>query len=52
MDGQYKLTEDNRLNVSTMVHDNKTSETYIENSVERGYYHTSAPNRRLNFVRC
>ena len=33
-DGLQKLSEDDLLHVVTMVHDNKTSETYTKNDVE------------------
>ena len=33
-DGLQKLNEDDLLHVVTMVHDNKTSETYTKNDVE------------------
>jgi transcription initiation factor TFIID/TFIIF subunit len=33
-DGLQKLGEDDLLHVVTMVHDNKTSETYTKNDVE------------------
>lgn len=33
-DGLQKLSEDDLLQVVTMVHDNKTSETYTKNDVE------------------
>lgn len=36
-DGLQKLSEDDLLHVVTMVHDNKTSETYTKNDVESTY---------------
>jgi transcription initiation factor IIF auxiliary subunit len=36
-DGLQKLGEDDLLHVVTMVHDNKTSETYTKNDVESEY---------------
>jgi transcription initiation factor TFIID/TFIIF subunit len=33
-DGLQKLTEDDLLQVVTMVHDNKSNETYTKNDVE------------------
>jgi transcription initiation factor IIF auxiliary subunit len=33
-DGLQKLSEDDLLHVVTLVHDNKTSETYTKNDVE------------------
>lgn len=36
-DGLQKLSEDDLLHVVTMVHDNKTSETYTKNDVESEY---------------
>lgn len=33
-DGLQKLTEEDLLHVVTMVHDNKTSDTYTKNDVE------------------
>jgi transcription initiation factor IIF auxiliary subunit len=33
-DGLQKLSEDDLLHVVTMVHDNKTSDTYTKNDVE------------------
>jgi transcription initiation factor IIF auxiliary subunit len=36
-DGLQKLSEDDLLHVVTMVHDNKTSETYTKNDVESMY---------------
>ncbi|KAF2000961.1 hypothetical protein P154DRAFT_575664 [Amniculicola lignicola CBS 123094] len=38
-DGLQKLSEDDLLQVVTMVHDNKTSETYTKNDVENGEFH-------------
>ena len=38
-DGLQKLSEDDLLHVVTMVHDNKTSETYTKNDVESTYPH-------------
>lgn len=38
-EGLQKLTEDDLLHVVTMVHDNKTSETYTKNDVENGEFH-------------
>ncbi|KAF2709945.1 transcription initiation factor-like protein subunit [Pleomassaria siparia CBS 279.74] len=38
-DGLQKLTEDDLLHVVTLVHDNKTSETYTKNDVENGEFH-------------
>lgn len=38
-DGLQKLSEDDLLHVVTMVHDNKTSETYTKNDVENGEFH-------------
>jgi transcription initiation factor TFIID/TFIIF subunit len=40
-DGLQKLGEDDLLHVVTMVHDNKTSETYTKNDVESrfGFIH-------------
>ncbi|RMZ70692.1 transcription initiation factor TFIID subunit 14 [Pyrenophora seminiperda CCB06] len=38
-DGLQKLNEDDLLQVVTMVHDNKTSETYTKNDVENGEFH-------------
>ncbi|KAF2643978.1 transcription initiation factor TFIID subunit 14 [Massarina eburnea CBS 473.64] len=38
-DGLQKLTEDDLLHVVTMVHDNKSSETYTKNDVENGEFH-------------
>jgi transcription initiation factor TFIID/TFIIF subunit len=34
-DGLQKLGEDDLLKVVQMVHDNKTSQTYVRNDVER-----------------
>lgn len=36
-DGLQKLSEDDLLHVVTMIHDNKTSETYTKNDVESMY---------------
>lgn len=36
-DGLQKLGEDDLLQVVQMVHDNKTSETYTKNDVERTF---------------
>lgn len=36
-DGLQKLSEDDLLHVVTMIHDNKTSETYTKNDVESTY---------------
>jgi transcription initiation factor IIF auxiliary subunit len=36
-DGLQKLSEDDLLHVVTMVHDNKTAETYTKNDVESMY---------------
>jgi transcription initiation factor TFIID/TFIIF subunit len=36
-DGLQKLGEDDLLHVVTLVHDNKTSETYTKNDVESEY---------------
>lgn len=36
-EGLQKLSEDDLLHVVTMVHDNKTSETYTKNDVESAY---------------
>ena len=33
-DGLQKLSEDDLLHIVTMIHDNKTSETYTKNDVE------------------
>lgn len=38
-DGLQKLSEDDLLHVVTLVHDNKTSETYTKNDVENGEFH-------------
>ncbi|KAG9204189.1 hypothetical protein B5807_03289 [Epicoccum nigrum] len=38
-DGLQKLSEDDLLHVVTMIHDNKTSETYTKNDVENGEFH-------------
>ncbi|KAF1951255.1 hypothetical protein CC80DRAFT_519569 [Byssothecium circinans] len=38
-DGLQKLSEDDLLHVVTMVHDNKSSETYTKNDVENGEFH-------------
>lgn len=38
-DGLQKLNEDDLLQVVTMVHDNKTDETYTKNDVENGEFH-------------
>ncbi|KAJ4305614.1 transcription factor TFIIF complex subunit Tfg3 [Kalmusia sp. IMI 367209] len=38
-DGLQKLNEDDLLQVVTMVHDNKTNETYTKNDVENGEFH-------------
>lgn len=38
-DGLQKLSEDDLLHVVTMVHDNKTNETYTKNDVENGEFH-------------
>jgi len=38
-EGLQKLNEDDLLHVVTMVHDNKTSETYTKNDVENGEFH-------------
>ncbi|CAI6332768.1 unnamed protein product [Periconia digitata] len=38
-EGLQKLSEDDLLHVITMVHDNKTSETYVKNDVENGEFH-------------
>ena len=35
-DGLQKLDEEDLLKVVQMVHDNKTTETYVKNDVERG----------------
>jgi transcription initiation factor TFIID/TFIIF subunit len=40
-DGLQKLGEDDLLHVVTMVHDNKTSETYTKNDVESKLDHGS-----------
>lgn len=37
-DGLQKLSEDDLLHVVTMVHDNKTSETYTKNDVESEFH--------------
>jgi hypothetical protein len=37
-DGLQKLGEDDLLHVVTMVHDNKTSETYTKNDVESRFW--------------
>jgi transcription initiation factor IIF auxiliary subunit len=37
-DGLQKLSEDDLLHVVTMIHDNKTSETYTKNDVESESY--------------
>ena len=44
-DGLQKLSEDDLLHVVTMVHDNKTSETYTKNDVESESFST-APYER------
>jgi len=38
-DGLQKLQEDDLLKVVQMVHDNKTSDTYVKNDVEQGEFH-------------
>ncbi|KAF2122922.1 transcription initiation factor TFIID subunit 14 [Lophiotrema nucula] len=38
-DGLQKLSEDDLLQVVTMIHDNKTDETYTKNDVENGEFH-------------
>jgi len=39
-DGLQKLSEDDLLQVVTMIHDNKTGETYTKNDVESKFaYH-------------
>jgi len=38
-DGLQKLGEDDLLKVVQMVHDNKTSDTYVKNDVEQGEFH-------------
>ena len=40
-DGLQKLAEDDLLQVVQMVHDNKTSDSYTKNDVERTLYHLS-----------
>lgn len=51
-DGLQKLSEDDLLQVVTMVHDNKTSETYTKNDVESMLFHVSArPLHVLTFCR-
>jgi transcription initiation factor IIF auxiliary subunit len=40
-DGLQKLSEDDLLHVVTLVHDNKTSETYTKNDVESMPFHTT-----------
>jgi transcription initiation factor IIF auxiliary subunit len=37
-DGLQKLEEEDLLKVVQMVHDHKTSETYVKNDVERKNY--------------
>ncbi|KAH7132639.1 yeats family-domain-containing protein [Dendryphion nanum] len=38
-DGLQKLSEDDLLQIVTMIHDNKTGETYTKNDVENGEFH-------------
>ena len=38
-DGLQKLSEDDLLHVVTLIHDNKTDETYTKNDVENGEFH-------------
>jgi transcription initiation factor IIF auxiliary subunit len=40
-DGLQKLSEDDLLHVVTLVHDNKTSETYTKNDVESMSFRTA-----------
>lgn len=46
-DGLQKLSEDDLLHVVTMVHDNKTSETYTKNDVESTYPERSGEDGKL-----
>lgn len=45
-DGLQKLSEDDLLQVVTMVHDNKTNETYTKNDVESMF------TRDVGILRC
>ncbi|KAF2015028.1 SAS complex, SAS5 subunit/transcription initiation factor IID, subunit 14 [Aaosphaeria arxii CBS 175.79] len=38
-DGLQKLSEDDLLQIVTMIHDNKSNETYTKNDVENGEFH-------------
>ncbi|KAL1592660.1 transcription factor TFIIF complex subunit Tfg3 [Paraconiothyrium brasiliense] len=38
-DGLQKLNEDDLLHVVTLIHDNKSNETYTKNDVENGEFH-------------
>jgi hypothetical protein len=46
-DGLQKLSEDDLLHVVTLVHDNKTSETYTKNDVESMSFHITHSEEML-----
>ncbi|ORY09967.1 yeats family-domain-containing protein [Clohesyomyces aquaticus] len=50
-DGLQKLNEDDLLQVVTMVHDNKTNETYTKNDVENGEFHVDLYTLPDNLVK-
>jgi hypothetical protein len=50
-DGLQKLSEDDLLHVVTLVHDNKTSETYTKNDVESMLVHTASIKKMLTIRR-